>query len=407
MADWTKTRFNLRYHWATITLRIVSLVAAPPPGLHGEVEYMPIRTLASRIVVVACLILGIGVSQGDAWVQQYRSFPDGEATVVLHRFQTYCQVPRYCDEPTDGQWRRMIEDAAQAWNDAGSGFRFYMRAPRADDDPCSNMPGHIFVILSTAEDDDVCPGDPPVNRDGRVYNGRARSGRGWARIYINARVYGGRLQYGLNLLPRVLLHELGHPMGLGHPNQHGQDVESIMNTYQDLPAALQADDIAGVQALYGVRLEPERLIGFLENPGDGSFRSGIGVISGWVCDAETVEISIWPPHGGRASIETAAYGTDRADTAYTKDGEKICGDTNNGFGLLFNWNRLEEEEYVVDVLVDGELLDRATVYLTNLGQEFLRGVSGRYVLEDFPYPGESVVVEWEEGLQNFVIVERR
>ena len=63
--------------------------------------------------------------------------------------------------------------------------------------------------------------------------------------------------------------------------------------------------------------------------------------------------------------------------------------------------------YVVAVLVDGELLDRATVSLTNLGQEFSRGVSGRYVLEDFPNPGESVVTEWEESLQNFVITERR
>ena len=27
-----------------------------------------------------------------------------------------------------------------------------------------------------------------------------------------------------------------------------------------------------------------------------------------------------------------AYGTERGDTA------SVCGDTNNGFGLIFNWN---------------------------------------------------------------------
>ena len=112
-------------------------------------------------------------------------------------------------------------------------------------------------------------------------------------------------------------------------------------------------------------LETTLLVGYLENPGAGSFQSGIGVLSGWVCDAEGIEIEI-----GNFTPQVAAYGTGRLDTA------DVCGDTDNGFGLLFNWNLLEDGAHEVVALVDGVELDRATVTVTTLGQEFLRGVTG-------------------------------
>jgi predicted Zn-dependent protease len=49
---------------------------------------------------------------------------------------------------------------------------------------------------------------------------------------------------------RVLLHELGHVLGLEHPDEGGQEVAAIMNhTTSDLDT-LQADDEAGIMALY-------------------------------------------------------------------------------------------------------------------------------------------------------------
>jgi predicted Zn-dependent protease len=49
---------------------------------------------------------------------------------------------------------------------------------------------------------------------------------------------------------RVLLHELGHVMGLEHPDEGGQTVAAIMNhTTRDVDT-LQADDEAGIRALY-------------------------------------------------------------------------------------------------------------------------------------------------------------
>ena len=90
-------------------------------------------------------------------------------------------------------------------------------------------------------------------------------------------------------------------------------------------------------------------VGYLENPGPNSFQSGIGLISGWTCDAEAVEIVL------NGEPQPAAYGTARLDT------EAMCGDTDNGFGLLFNWNLLGDGEHEVVALVDGVELDRATV----------------------------------------------
>ena len=134
------------------------------------------------------------------------------------------------------------------------------------------------------------------------------------------------------------------------------------------------------------------LRGYLENPGHNSFQSGIGILSGWVCDADQVELVL-----GDLSGQVAAYGTERLDTA------GVCGDTDNGFGLLFNWNLLDDGEHEVVAYVDDMELGRATVRVTTLGAEFLRGVEGECVVEDFPTVGETVTLAWQQHQQNFVV----
>lgn len=138
-----------------------------------------------------------------------------------------------------------------------------------------------------------------------------------------------------------------------------------------------------------VSTEPQR--GVLENPGPMSFQSGIGTISGWVCAADEVTIEI------NGQTQPAGYGAERLDTA------GVCGDTDNGFSLFLNWNRLRDGEHRVVAKADGVELGRATVRVTTLGAEFVRGLSGHYTVEDFPSPGETVQVQWQEAIQNFVI----
>ena len=135
-------------------------------------------------------------------------------------------------------------------------------------------------------------------------------------------------------------------------------------------------------------------VGVLENPGPNSFQSGVGVISGWVCDGDAVVIEL-----GALPPQVAAYGTERLDTA------EVCDDTANGFGLLFNWNRLDDGTHDVVAYVDGEELGRATVRVTTLGDAFVRDVEGACVVEDFPSPGERVTLMWQQSQQNFVITD--
>ena len=131
----------------------------------------------------------------------------------------------------------------------------------------------------------------------------------------------------------------------------------------------------------------------LENPRPHSFQSGLGVITGWVCTAGRVDIEI-----NGATTLTAAYGTDRADT------RAVCGDADNGFGLLVNWNLLGSGTHTVRVFADGVLVGEAPVTISTLGTKFVSGASGTYVLQHFPQSGRNTTVRWEESLQNFVII---
>ena len=132
----------------------------------------------------------------------------------------------------------------------------------------------------------------------------------------------------------------------------------------------------------------------LENPQSGSFQSGLGIISGWVCEASQIEIEF---NNDAANRWPAGYGTRRTDT----QGE--CGDTDNGFGLLFNWNKLGDGIHTVRVYADGSEFAQTTVTVTTLGQEFRTGLSQEMALLDFPEVGTDAILVWQEAQQNFVI----
>ena len=163
-------------------------------------------------------------------------------------------------------------------------------------------------------------------------------------------------------------------------------------------------------------LRARLVVGSVENPSPTSFQSGLGVISGWVCEAEGVTVEIEKEDGAVVAL-AAAYGTARADTA------TICGDSDNGFGVLFNWNLLDDGAHAVRVLVNGVALGtrvvpgigvvpavvdgieigRAPVTVTTLGAEFIKGLQGSFLVADFPQAGEQVRVVWQESQQNFVL----
>jgi hypothetical protein len=66
--------------------------------------------------------------------------------------------------------------------------------------------------------------------------------------------YSGPLQSSLGFdINRVLLHEVGHAIGLGH----SQDAQAIMSPFINNTWQLTADDIAGATAIYGPTAMPD------------------------------------------------------------------------------------------------------------------------------------------------------
>lgn len=131
----------------------------------------------------------------------------------------------------------------------------------------------------------------------------------------------------------------------------------------------------------------------LENPASGSIQSGIGVVSGWKCQATRIEVIF--DNGAPIRV---GYGTSRRDT------RRLCGDEDNGFGLLWNWNLLGPGRHTVRVLDNGVEFARATFTVVSAGEELLRGLSGEAVAPGFPDANVDTTLVWQESLQNFVII---
>ncbi|CAH1207441.1 conserved exported hypothetical protein [Candidatus Nitrotoga sp. BS] len=135
----------------------------------------------------------------------------------------------------------------------------------------------------------------------------------------------------------------------------------------------------------------------IENPSPGSTQSGVGLISGWACVADRVEISIDGGERVRVGGESA-----RGDVT------SVCGHQNAGFSQLLNFNLLGEGEHTLQLFVKDVAIGEPTRFTVVVpAGEFIRGLKREAVITDFPSAGKNAIIDWRESEQNFRLREIR
>lgn len=164
-------------------------------------------------------------------------------------------------------WDQNAVAAGNDWNSVGADFHFNIGIGGQQADPCG--PNGIG--------NNVCAEPPGINP---IYFATSNCGAGFGdaievtltcssdqtgamantAVLVDNNVlwnaYDGNVRFTINGqvvydIRRVLLHELGHALGLDHPDTHGQQVAAVMNSHVSNLDRLQPDDISGIFSLYG------------------------------------------------------------------------------------------------------------------------------------------------------------
>jgi len=117
-------------------------------------------------------------------------------------------------------------------------------------------------------------------------------------------VYHGAAKNNPVDLRRVLVHELGHVLGLDHPDEVGQNVSSVMNAHIGDVETPTADDQSGVRSLY-----------------DRGSRAAPVIVGGPVVSASEV------PAGGQVKFEVLAGGRGPYTYSWRRSGATVNGGT--------------------------------------------------------------------------------
>ena len=137
----------------------------------------------------------------------------------------------------------------------------------------------------------------------------------------------------------------------------------------------------------------------LDIPGRGTTLSGIGVISGWKCEANG-DLTIRFNGGDPIPL---LYGSERGDVRNAG----ACPDSDVGFVAVMNWGILGDGEHTAVAYDNDVEFARSTFTVVTTGAAFRIDLEGEWTIQHFPDPGDTARFVWNTSTQHFELVSVR